>query len=104
MNKEYILAILYNEKTTKYHPIIFRFHSLPEEDTTIPRYKSVGHHTKGFISKDEAIAECEESKRKLEADGNSVGLSLENDFLWDGEEIPGMVLLFTESNGKYISI
>lgn len=100
MTPLWIISILYNEKTTKYHPILFRHHGLPGA-CDAPRYKSLGHHTGGFVFRLEALEECAEMSVKLDGE---VGLSLEKDFLWDGEEMPGMVLLFVEKDGQYLPV
>lgn len=91
-----IVANLHNTKTNRYHPILFDERSLPGGGGPV-RHKSQGHHTEGFDSREEAIAECE----RMSTDDRCGGrLCIEKDFPWDGEEIPAMVVFFGEVEGQ----
>jgi len=84
-------GILTNTKTNRFHPIVFRPGSAPSSspEDDIQRYKSRGHHTKGFDTLDEAkscITECE--------GWYDTGLEWE----WDGEDIPAIVSWFSVSS------
>lgn len=91
-----IIANLHNTKTNRYHPILFTESPLPGGDGPT-RHKSKGHHTKGFDTREEAIAECE----RMSADEYCGGrLCIAKDFPWDGEDIPAMVVFFGEVDGQ----
>ena len=96
-----IMANLHNVKTNRYHPIMFQERPLPssEKNSVLVRSKSVGHHTEGFSTRDEAIKEC----KKLAMDINA-RLSILKDFPWDGEDIPAIVVFFSEKDGEVVPI
>lgn len=102
-----IIANLHNVKTDRFHPIVFReapLPGLPGDDVPI-RHKSQGHHTRGFDTRNEAIAECEKILEQLKPD--SIGdpkLSIERNLLWDGGDIPAMVVFFGEQYGKTVAL
>lgn len=87
--------MLKNTATGKFHPIFYIEKPFPDMESEANkkyiRYKSKGHHTKGFVNRDEAVKNIETSlsmdklqtlcvsKRNLELDG---------DVEWDGQDIP----------------
>jgi hypothetical protein len=91
-----IIANLHNTKTDRFHPILFDERSLPGGSGPT-RHKSMGHHTVGFDTRDEAIAECQRMSESPQCGGR---LCVEKDFAWDGEETPAMVVFFAEANGQ----
>src|SRR5512133_2988785 len=104
-----IVANLHNTATNRYHPILFHECPLPGPETETPgrliRHKSKGHHTDGFDTRDEAMAECENIARQVKA--VSIGeprLCTEKDFAWDGEGVPAMVVFFGEEDGKLVPV
>lgn len=101
MNSLFIIAILHNQKNRKYHPIIFRYNPLPG-DCDVPRYNSQGHHTNGFVFKEEAVRECFAIAISLTSKFTErIQTALTNDIEWDGESIPAMSVLFVVRDGKY---
>ena len=81
-------GILTNGKTGRFHPIIFRRAPLPSEgwdETKVQRHKSIGHHTDGFETMDEAEAHI-----KSEQSWNDTGAR----WSWTGEDIPALVHWF----------
>lgn len=98
-----IVANLHNVQTNRFHPILFIESPLPgppSDDKPI-RHKSKGHHTEGFETREEAIAHCQELIPQLIPD--SIGeprLCIDKDFPWDGDDIPAMVVVFIERDGK----
>ena len=93
----YTIANLHNIKTNRYHPIIFMENPQPSYkpgDSCI-RSKSVGHHTIGFDTREQALADCREL-----AEGYYKGatLCLAKDFAWDGEHTPAMVVFFSKNS------
>lgn len=80
-------GILTNQKTGRFHPIVFRYSPPPGEfiDTGPQRYKSLGHHTEGFDNLDDAKAYITGN-----AELNDTGAHWE----WDGEEVPALVCWF----------
>ena len=97
-----IVANLHNTKTDRYHPIYFREVPLPGGDQPDKpvRHKSGGHHTEGFKTRAEALQHCEEMRVELAEASGTCGVSLFDDFKWDGGELPAMVVFFAEVEGK----
>jgi hypothetical protein len=87
-----------------HYPMSFISYGLPGGASEIPRFKSKGHHTGGFVFREEALEDIEKMKAHLEGEGYTVGLSLEKDFLWDGVDVPASVLIFVEKDGKYTPV
>lgn len=81
-----IVCMLHNMKLDRYHPIFFRMSPLPGNPDKLIRYKSAGHHTDGFASREEAIASTEDERFK------DFELDFGSDFEWDGEDIPALVI------------
>lgn len=84
----YPTGLLKNTKTGRWHPILFRPAPLPGGgDAGFPaqRYKSLGHHTAGFSTEEEAMAHI---RQHPEMDWR--GPTWE----WDGEDVPLMVEYF----------
>jgi hypothetical protein len=100
-NPFWIIANLKNLQTGKFHPIVYRFYPLPNE-CPVPRYKSFGHHTNGFVFREEALTECIRLSTQISEEYEcKVELATEEDMLWDGLETPASVALFTETDGVY---
>lgn len=93
-----IIGMLHNTKAERWHPIIFSESPLPgpySEDKPV-RHKSCGHHTVGFATRAEAMANImNEMVVKLP----EAKLALEKDFVWDGEDVPALVVFFGEVDG-----
>lgn len=84
----YPTGILKNEKTGRYHPIPFRWAPLPggkDADMTAQRYKSIGHHTDGFDTIEEAKANISKNEAC-----DYVGMV----WNWDGEGTSAMTQWF----------
>jgi hypothetical protein len=81
---EYIhpTGILKNTKTGRFHPISFRPAPFSGNED-LNRYKSIGHHTDGFDTREEAIAFV-----KTVETMEWTGLFWE----WNGEDVPAMVV------------
>jgi hypothetical protein len=99
-----IIAMLHDIQNNRYHPIIFLEHPLPgkalgEEPV---RHKSKGHHTTGFATREEALADAqnEEFVGNLRANWGEPRFALANDLPWDGKGIPAMVVWFAEVGGE----
>ena len=74
--------ILHNTTNNTYHPMPFRASPRPSETLVVGetcRHKSIGHHTKGFQTLDEAVAHIKENEMLVMHEG-----LLE----WDGDGIP----------------
>jgi hypothetical protein len=89
-----IVAMLVNEATGRFHPILFYESPLPGNPENLVRHKSKGHHTAGFDTRDEAVAEAREL-----AERQGARMALSQDLPWDGEDIPAMVAFFVEGRG-----
>ncbi len=88
----YPAGLLKNMKTGRYHPIVFRPGPAPSSDPSDPvqRFKSKGHHTDGFDTRELAFAYFEDEKVK-EAGVWWTGV----EWNWSGEGIPAMVEWFS---------
>lgn len=92
-----IWAMLHNEKTNRYHPILFHERPLPGPyslDKPV-RHKSRGHHIEGFDTREQALANIEDHLKTTPG-----RKCLAKDFYWDGEDMPAMVVFFIETNGE----
>jgi hypothetical protein len=88
----YPAGILKNEKTGRFHTIVFRMAPMPgvgADDMAVQRYKSLGHHTVGFDTLAEARADLAATSG-TDRDCVDCGAIWE----WNGEGIPAMVRFF----------
>lgn len=95
-----IFGILHNTTTNRYHPITFGEKPLPggpDADKPV-RHKSLGHHTEGFDTREQALRWIDENKGKIP----DSRLCVDKDFDWDGADVPAMVVFFSERDGKLI--
>ena len=94
-----VVANLHNLKDERWHPIVFRLNPTP---LGMNRHKSVGHHTKGFDTREASIQEyhniADRALKNNDFEGDAPKLCIDNDFPWDGEEIPAMVVYFGEND------
>ncbi len=88
----HIISLIHNHKLNRWHPVIFREAPMPG-GIDLHRYKSAGHHTDGFKSRDEAINEIPKLAERL----RDARTSLKADLDWDGEGIPALVQFFPDS-------
>lgn len=91
-----ILAMLCNEKTGRWHPIMFKESPLPgppSKDKPI-RHKSHGHHTIGFDTREEAMEAIDKMIEAAKDEMPVIKKYLDKDIPWDGEETPVMVRFF----------
>jgi hypothetical protein len=80
----YPAGLLHNTSTDRWHPILFRHAPPPSGDvTSASRYKSIGHHTEGFKSKQEALDHIK---------ANDTLEWMNTVWDWDGSETPAMVI------------
>jgi len=81
-------GILINQQTGRFHPITFRPAPLPSgPDATVgERYHSLGHHTVGFDTKEQAIAWIKERSEELTL--------IDREYTWDGMEVPACTDFF----------
>jgi len=97
----FIIAMLHNLKTDRFHPILFYESPLPSssEDSKVVRHKSKGHHTVGFDTREQAIEFAQTTMKEYYPNARDC---IEKDFPWDGEDTPAMVVFFGENDGKLI--
>jgi hypothetical protein len=80
----YPTSLIRNYVSGRWHPILFRPAPLPsgaDIDSGCLRYRSKGHHTEGFATKDEAVAWIK--------DHSDTMTFLEGvEFCWDGNGVP----------------
>lgn len=95
----WVIAILKNMSTGKYHPILWEQAPLPGgEESGVNRYRSRMHHTGGFVKHEEAV----EGAQKLSQDvsefyGGNV-LTSEDLIEWGGEDIPVNTMILSDKN------
>lgn len=81
-----LIMILFNIKEQTWHPILYFEHPFANE-IDVCRFKSKGHRTIGLKTREEALATIKpELEDRLE--GYKVYKDLDNDLMWDGEDIP----------------
>lgn len=91
---EALVMMLKNTSTQRYHPIFYLESPLPggpESDSNqkLIRYKSKGHHTTGFDTRELALNRINsELIDQIKSIGYTVNLELEVDLEWDGLETP----------------
>ena len=92
-----VFSILKNTATGRFHPILFTERPLPgpPADNKPIRWKSFGHHTMGFDTREEALASIRGGKEEVEDRFGTLRFAVKNDFEWDGNGIPAIVHLFT---------
>jgi len=88
-------GILTNKATGRFHPIVFRWGPAPSGplDGGVERYKSLGHHTDGFDTLEEAQATFKEGGMLSEGYYDS-GMQ----WMWGGDDIPAIVAWFGPYN------
>lgn len=100
MDSEIIIAILFNQKLQRWHPIIFKLWPLPgppSADTPL-RYKSVSHNTAGFATRTDALTDIRDNLLPIMIETNDgVGLATVADIPWDGERMPAIMALLAEA-------
>lgn len=87
------VGYLTNTETGRIHPIAFQRNPLPgNADESLPakRYKSAGHHTKGFATAQEAQSWTEENKERGLTEVPNLTIE------WDGTEIPATVIFLPD--------
>lgn len=84
------VGMLLNEKTKRYHPIVFRPAPMPsqtDKEYGCLRHRSKGHHTDGFDSLEEAMKFISE---------HSSWMFYDLTWSWDGIEIPAITTWISE--------
>jgi hypothetical protein len=84
----YPVAMLYNTATQRFHPIFFEPRPRPSDTGDIVRHKSLGHHTIGFPTIENA-----REHTTARDDCKDSGLVLE----WDGKGVPALCYEFSLS-------
>jgi len=82
-------GMLRNTATGRFHPILFHPAPFPGQTGDLPigsvmRYRSIGHHTEGFSTLDEALAHV-----KTTYPGYTL---LEGIDEWDGQDVPASTI------------
>lgn len=101
---EALIKMLKNEKQNTYHPIMY-FENMfcggdeSEGNKKLIRYKSKGHHTSGFVNREDALNSIKtELEERIKEMGYNINKELEDDIAWDGEGIPADVQIRERSN------
>lgn len=95
----HIIAMLHNQALNRFHPILFRPAPFPggHQPGSAERYRSSGHHTEGFATRDEALQHTETD---LVPKVPGARLALGGDIVWDGQDVPALNLIFGEVDGQ----
>jgi hypothetical protein len=89
-----LVMMLQNTSTQKFHPIFYLESPLPgghesEGNQKLIRYKSQGHHTSGFVDRNEALVSINtELIDQIKSIGYTPTLELDQDILWNGQGVP----------------
>jgi hypothetical protein len=86
---QFPVGMLHNTATNRYHPIVFRPAPSPGNGsgpTKAFRYRSKGHHTVGFDTKEEAMRSITDQPA-FEWSGLELA--------WDGTDVPAMTWWFS---------
>lgn len=86
-----VVAMLHNQKTDRWHPILFVGNPLPGGIEAPMRHKSKGHHMAGFDTREQADVGAREMKEQVKG-----ARMVDTVFEWDGEDIPAMVHFFPD--------
>ncbi|MCP4528513.1 MAG: hypothetical protein GY833_21755 [Aestuariibacter sp.] len=94
-----VILMLKNAMTNKYHPTFYWECPPPSGQLGDGlRWKSKGHHTTGFASRENAVASAmalvEANHAKLEVGSVYYELGQENDIEWSGGNVPADVTVF----------
>ncbi len=97
-------GILHNTATDTYHPILYRDSPLPGGVTHPRRLRSIGHHTKGFSTLEEALRYLQNDERTQNScllDGKATAYSRQGkigatSFSLDGKSL----ILFNPETGS----
>ena len=95
---EALIKMLKNIKDNTYHPIFYfiSFFIADEMNDKVKRYKSKGHRTVGFTSRQDALDSIEKEIRiPVREMGYIIHEELDeaDDMIWDGEGIPADIQL-----------
>lgn len=91
-----IITIVFDASKGRWHPIIF-------DEAKPIRHRSRAHHTGGFDTREGAVASAIDFKEKLK--DRSIGeikLSLEQDLLWDGIDVPTFNVFFITNSSNQL--
>lgn len=89
-----LVMMLKNTSTNRFHPIFYYENFFPggldaDANKNLIRYKSKGHHTAGFDSRETAMESIHNDLvDKIKGQGYTPNLELETDLEWDGQGIP----------------
>ncbi len=91
---EALAMMLKNTSTNTYHPIMYWESPLPggfdsEGNKNLIRYKSKGHHTKGFDNREDAVKSIDSQMEPgCKHFGYHLNRELDGDLIWDGLDMP----------------
>lgn len=92
---EGLIQMLKNVTKNTWHPIMYVEKPLPggldtDANNNIVRFKSKGHHTAGFATREEAIASLDDLKARMinYMFLSNVTVDVETDLEWNGDDIP----------------
>lgn len=100
----YALGMVRNTATGRFHPMFYRDAPFPggvdsDLNRNVARFKSGGHHTNGFATREEADSANEESRERLIEAGEKCWPGLISDWEWDGQGCPSDIRLVNTADG-----
>lgn len=60
------VIMLTDTETNRFHPLVFRVAPMPggaDDNAVMQRYRSLGHHTEGFDTEDQAMVHVRENRK-----------------------------------------
>lgn len=92
------IKIIHNTTNKTWHPILYRESPLPGNPESLLRFKSIGHHTTGFKSREEAINEIHSESFLDRVKQVSEGplYLIDDDIIWNGNDIPADTIIIQE--------
>lgn len=102
-----LFTMIYNFSLKTWHPCFLTERPLPGQyangfsvDTDIYRFKSVGHHSTGFTTREDALKSINEQIERIKPEGYNARVDVKEDIQWDGNGAPicSPIYLKTEYN------
>lgn len=81
-----VIALIHNTSNGRWHPVVFVDAPFPG-GCDLKRYRSKGHHTDGFDTRDAAVTHASKDLAPRIARAR---LALDKVFEWDGDGIPAI--------------
>lgn len=90
----YVIGMIHNKSLDRWHPVYFSDHPHSADTDSVWRFKSQGHHTDGFETRDAALENIQDD---LVPQLSGALLALDSNYEWDGKGVPAIVEFFDVS-------